>query len=110
MKKVLFYSVVAASLVLGACNQKTAAKKEDEKETTGMPGTSKVEQVMESESKTVNIKLSALATNKDLNCDMPVEEGSIADTATYKGKIYGFCSSECKVEFLKDPEAHLAKK
>jgi peroxiredoxin len=27
--------------------------------------------------------------------------------ATYKGKTYAFCSLECKVEFLKDPEAFL---
>lgn len=28
-------------------------------------------------------------------------------TATYKGKQYFFCSLECKVEFLKDPESFL---
>jgi len=28
-------------------------------------------------------------------------------TATYKGKQYFFCSVECKVEFLKDPDAFL---
>ena len=28
-------------------------------------------------------------------------------TATYKGKQYFFCSTKCKVEFLKDPEAFL---
>jgi peroxiredoxin len=28
-------------------------------------------------------------------------------TATYKGKTYFFCSLECKIEFLKDPEAFL---
>src|SRR5687768_15917246 len=29
-------------------------------------------------------------------------------TATYKGKQYFFCSTKCKVDFLKDPEAFLA--
>jgi thiol-disulfide isomerase/thioredoxin len=29
-------------------------------------------------------------------------------TATYKGKTYYFCSLECKVEFLKNPEEFLA--
>ena len=28
-------------------------------------------------------------------------------TATYKGKLYSFCSTKCKVEFLKDPDAFL---
>jgi peroxiredoxin len=28
-------------------------------------------------------------------------------TATYKGKQYFFCSTKCKVEFLKNPEAFL---
>ena len=96
MKKVMWYSILAASVALGACNQKTAAPKADDK--------------MTSDSKMVSIKLSALATNKDLNCGMGLEEGSIADTTTYNGKIYGFCSPECKADFLKNPEAELAKK
>jgi len=65
---------------------------------------------MSTDSKMVNIKISELATSKDLNCDMTLQEGAIADTASYQGKIYGFCSSECKAEFLKDPETHIAKK
>ncbi len=96
MRKVIFYGLLAISLALGACNQKSAAPKADDK--------------MSSDSKGVNIKISQLASNKDLNCDMNLEEGSIADTTTYQGKIYGFCSPECKADFLKDPEAHLAKK
>jgi len=96
MKKVFLYGVLAVSITLGACNQKTAAPRADDKTTT--------------ESKGVNIKLSQLATNKDLNCDMPLADGSIADTTTYNGKIYGFCSAECKADFLKNPEAELAKK
>ena len=80
---------------IGACNQKAAAPKAEDKM---------------AESKSIKIKLSDLATPKDLNCEMKLEEGAIADTATYQGKIYGFCSSECKAEFLKNPEAQLAKK
>lgn len=44
---------------------------------------------------------------KDPSCGMPVSAG-IEDTAHYSGKIYGFCSSECKQQFLKNP-AELAK-
>ena len=45
---------------------------------------------------------------KDLVCNMPVSAG-IGDTAHYKGKVYGFCSAECKEAFLKKPEYFLAK-
>ena len=49
------------------------------------------------------------ASKKDLNCGMPLSAG-VEDTAHYKGKIYGFCSEECKDDFLKNPEAEIAKK
>jgi YHS domain-containing protein len=45
---------------------------------------------------------------KDLNCGMPVSAG-IGDTAHYKGKVYGFCSTECKNAFLANPDSLLAK-
>jgi YHS domain-containing protein len=45
---------------------------------------------------------------KDFACGMPVTAG-INDTAHYEGKVYGFCSKECKDEFLKDPKGYLAK-
>jgi YHS domain-containing protein len=41
---------------------------------------------------------------KDPSCGMPVSAG-IADTAHFKGKVYGFCSSECKNIFLKNPDS-----
>jgi YHS domain-containing protein len=44
---------------------------------------------------------------KDPSCGMPVSAG-IADTALFKGKVYGFCSKECKNLFLKNPDS-LAK-
>jgi YHS domain-containing protein len=49
------------------------------------------------------------AVAKDLSCGMPLRAG-ISDTAHYKGKIYGFCSNECKEKFLKNPENYLSKK
>lgn len=58
----------------------------------------------------VNIKLSELATDKDLYCDMTVVEGAIADTANIDGKIYGFCSTMCKEEVVADPQKYLSKK
>ena len=44
---------------------------------------------------------------KDLVCRMPVKAG-VSDTAYYKEKLYGFCSTECKNEFKKNPEGYLA--
>ncbi len=46
---------------------------------------------------------------KDLYCGMPLKAG-VGDTAHYKGKLYGFCSKECKEEFLKNPALYLAAK
>jgi putative intracellular protease/amidase/YHS domain-containing protein len=45
---------------------------------------------------------------KDFICGMPVKAG-VADTAHYNGKIYGFCSTDCKDEFLKNPSAYVSK-
>jgi YHS domain-containing protein len=94
MKKVMFYGLVAG-LAFSSCNQKAATKAEDKPST---------------ESKMVKIKVSELASNKDLNCQMTLADDAIADTTTYDGKVYGFCSPECKADFLKDPQAALAKK
>jgi len=41
---------------------------------------------------------------KDPSCGMPVTAG-IEDTVHYNGKVYGFCSEECKNAFLKNPVA-----
>ena len=47
---------------------------------------------------------SAMVDNKkDPSCGMPVTAG-IMDTVHFKGKVYGFCSDECKQAFLKNPE------
>lgn len=49
------------------------------------------------------------ASKMDLACGMLLTAG-IQDTAHYKGKVYGFCSKDCKADFLKTPEAFLASK
>lgn len=50
-----------------------------------------------------------VVNEKDYACGMPVTAG-ISDTTHYDGKAYGFCSTECKDEFLKDPKKYLATK
>jgi YHS domain-containing protein len=51
----------------------------------------------------------AFASKKDVACGMLLTAG-VTDTAHYNGKIYGFCSPECKTDFLKTPDAFLASK
>ena len=46
---------------------------------------------------------------KDYICGMPISAG-VSDTAHYKGKVYGFCATECKDEFLKTPQQYLTLK
>jgi YHS domain-containing protein len=51
--------------------------------------------------------VSMVDNKKDPSCGMPLTAG-IEDTLHYDGKVYGFCSDECKQIFLKDPKT-LAK-
>lgn len=39
------------------------------------------------------------ATKKDTSCGMPLSAG-IEDTLQFDGKVYGFCSKECKNAFV----------
>ncbi|HEY5408776.1 MAG TPA: YHS domain-containing protein [Ginsengibacter sp.] len=55
---------------------------------------------------TIKITAAMVDNKKDPSCGMPVSAG-IGDTAHYKGKVLGFCSKECKDEFLKDPEKNI---
>ena len=49
-----------------------------------------------------------LVNKKDPVCEMPIAAG-VTDTVTYKGNLLGFCSEECKSEFMKKPEDYIAK-
>jgi len=53
------------------------------------------------------ISIDSVSNQKDPSCGMPVSAG-ISDTAHYNQYVLGFCSSECKAEFKKNPEAMLA--
>ena len=53
-----------------------------------------------------DLKNFVLDSKKDLSCGMPISAG-LEDTAHYRGKLYGFCSKECKDAFLKNPTAYL---
>ena len=53
---------------------------------------------------TLNLTVDMLTTEKDLSCGMALTNETIADTAIYKGRLYGFCCEHCKAEFKKNPE------
>ena len=52
-------------------------------------------------------KLDVAVVNEfDPICGMKTAD-HLSDTTTYNGKTYGFCSTMCKDEFLKNPEKHI---
>mgnify|MGYP003339794898 CR=1 FL=1 len=96
MKKMIPFAWLVLSAILYSCNNNNV-----EKENAVGPAPKQ---------KVVDIKLTQLSSEKDFVCGMPLEEGSITDTTSYKEKIYGFCSAECKAEFLKNPQTYLSQK
>ncbi len=56
----------------------------------------------------MDISVDMLATNTDPNCGMKLTTEAVKDTAVYRGKLYGFCSADCKENFKKDPQAKLS--
>ncbi|MGG9964776.1 YHS domain-containing protein [Ferruginibacter sp. SUN106] len=95
MKKYIGILIIAAAY---SCNQPSSTVPEKKMEPMAVKDTTKNDLV----------KL-AFASPKDLSCGMPISAG-VSDTATYKGKLYGFCSAECKEDFLKNAEALLKAK
>lgn len=59
------------------------------------------------EMSTAAYDVSLVNNKKDPVCGMPVTAG-ISDTAHYNNNVLGFCSPECKAEFLKNPASMLA--
>lgn len=94
MKIVLL--AVCFACFASACNNTTS--------TTAVPA-----EKMATEAVVVDSALAKLsfASKKDPSCGMPLKAG-LLDTTTYKGKLYGFCSKECKHDFMTDPAGHLA--
>lgn len=55
------------------------------------------------------IEVSTLSVDADPVCHMKLGEGSIADTVTYEGKVYGFCAPGCKEKFMENPASFLVE-
>ncbi len=49
----------------------------------------------------------AFDSKRDFICGMPITAG-VSDTAHFNDKVYGFCSKECKDEFIKNPASYVA--
>jgi len=58
--------------------------------------------------KGINVSPDKLSVKLDPVCQMSMDQHPITDTMTYKGQLYGFCSSGCKEAFGADPESFLA--
>jgi YHS domain-containing protein len=95
MKKIITFSLI----LLVACNSNNS---ENKKETLSQPASKDSINVGTAISDSLKVD-----NKKDPICGMPVK-GNINDTTFYQGKLYGFCSTECKDEFLKNPKEHIA--
>ena len=99
MKIQIGTSLVMASIVLLSCGQS------NDKANTNSTDTSQVATMDTTLEKTYAVEL--VNNKKDPTCGMPVTAG-ISDTTHYENLVLGFCSTECKNEFLKNPKANLA--
>lgn len=98
MKQVFSAVILVASMGLASCGNASQETKETPKDTTA---------TMAKDSTEKHFDASMVDNAKDPSCGMPTSAG-INDTAHYENHVIGFCSSECKNEFLKDPKAGLA--
>ena len=94
MKKI--FSIVFIALIVGSCANYEQPKQINKKDSGAMQ--SEVPQ---------SIDVRFVDNTKDPSCGMPVTAG-ISDTTRYNGKVYGFCSKECKDNFLKNPQQLVA--
>jgi YHS domain-containing protein len=102
MKKIMGLSLIVSASFFAACGGQSNKKVEVKTvSVTVMDSTNNPETA----AKTYAVSL--VDNKKDPTCGMPVTAG-IGDTAHYDGHVLGFCSAECKSEFLKNPKAGLA--
>lgn len=99
MKKITPLSILALSMILTSCN--SASNKNNSTESTTQSRSDTI-----ATTQPVHYEIAYLDNKKDPTCGMPVTAG-VSDTAHYETKVIGFCSTECKNEFLKNPKAGL---
>jgi len=84
----LFFLLTISSIVFASCGQ-----------------TAKTDNA-EQEKVKIALTVDQLDVKIDPVCQMTKFE--VADTMTYKGKLYGFCNTGCKNEFKAEPEKFLS--
>jgi YHS domain-containing protein len=99
MKLQITTSLLILSMVILSCGQSS------DKANAASADTNQVAIIDTAAEKTYAVSL--VNNKKDPTCGMPVTAG-ISDTAHYEKNVLGFCSVECKNEFLKNPKANLA--
>ena len=87
---------IAACFIIVSCGQKTEPKAGENQKIEGQ------KPPMPKEDGKLNVDIATLASKIDPVCEMDISSG-VADTASYKGKLYGFCGTGCKEEFVKKP-------
>ncbi|WP_037352339.1 YHS domain-containing protein [Sediminibacterium salmoneum] len=107
MKRINMFLAAMLLFILGSCNE-APAEKVTENEMAPVKHGASMEHHSTNDS-AAKYTPEMVANKRDFICGMPVTAG-IADTAHYDGKVYGFCASECKAEFLQNPQAHITAK
>lgn len=97
----IFVPIVLVMLIM-ACNQTNSTQQQPENK--AVPTETEVP-MGSGEAKAIVVDTKKLALDTDPVCGMPIAE--IADTNTHEGKLYGFCSVECKESFKKSPKQYL---
>ena len=92
-----FAQLIVLTVVFASCNNSEAPKQEVVDTTTASS----------MEAAATSFPVSMVNNKKDPTCGMLVTYG-ISDTAHYKDKVIGFCSSGCKDEFKLAPDAKIA--
>ena len=99
MKMQFTNGLLILSMVILSCGQS------NDKANAASSDTNQVATMDTTTEKTYAVSL--VNNKKDPTCGMPVTAG-ISDTAHYEKNVLGFCSVECKNEFLKNPKENLA--
>jgi YHS domain-containing protein len=99
MKKIMGLSLIVGASIFTACGTTSTEKTEAKIDSAST--------MAADSAATKTYAVSLVDNKKDPTCGMPVTAG-IGDTAHYDGHVLGFCSAECKAEFLKNPKAGLA--
>ncbi|WP_413533075.1 YHS domain-containing protein [Empedobacter brevis] len=93
LKNIFSFTILGFTLL--SCNKEQAKEENFE-----------VKHISHEEMKAANKLDVAVVNEADPICGMKTAD-HLSDTANYKGKTYGFCSTMCKEEFLKNPEKYI---